>query len=338
MKKLKQRFELVGRLLLVFTTLFTNFAGIMPVLASDLGYTKGEVIDSVNSDGNIVSQGDAMITKTVRSTNEEGVYQIDLSVKGKDKVTSESTTASIYAAVVLDTSGSMEDKVCVDGGFIFCKKWEDIKYPEAVKGTKDFANTLLSKYPSAQLALVTFSSGANVLRNFSNSNFDNVSYPEPSGATYLSDGINTAKGLLDAKKKADPNAKLYMVIISDGYPEEYKISNEAAANKAKVSAATAKKNNIEIFTIGYDTTEETQELLKNVATDENHYSNADGNIVIEGCSFDSVAEPINIKHKGSGTATYTVTDCTFNDCGSIGNDKAWAAPIRFVEDTGAGSY
>lgn len=303
MKKLKQRFELVGRLLLILATLFTNFAGIMPVLASDLGYTKGEVIDSVNSKGNVVKQGDTMITKTVSSTNEEGVYQIDLSVKGKDKITTESQTASIYAAVVLDTSGSMEDRVCVNRPFLICHGWQDIKYPEAVKGTKDFANTLLSKYPSAQLALVTFSSGANVLRNFSNSNFDNVKYPNPDGLTYLSDGINTAKGLLDAKKKADPNAKLYMVIISDGYPEEYNISNEAAANKAKVSAATAKKNNIEIFTIGYDTTEETQELLKNVATDENHYSNADDNDVAQ--KFSDIAGSIDVRVPAGTNATLT---------------------------------
>ena len=303
MKKLKQRFELVGRLLLILATLFTNFAGIMPVLASDLGYTKGEVIDSVNSKGSVVKQGDTMITKTVSSTNEEGVYQIDLSVKGKVKITTESQTASIYAAVVLDTSGSMEDRVCVNRPFLICHGWQDIKYPEAVKGTKDFANTLLSKYPSAQLALVTFSSGANVLRNFSNSNFDNVKYPNPDGLTYLSDGINTAKGLLDAKKKADPNAKLYMVIISDGYPEEYNISNEAAANKAKVSAATAKKNNIEIFTIGYDTTEETQELLKNVATDENHYSNADGNDVAQ--KFSDIAGSIDVRVPAGTNATLT---------------------------------
>lgn len=121
MKKLKQRFELVGRLLLILATLFTNFAGIMPVLASNLGYsyTKGEVIDSVNSKGSTNNPGNAEIIKTVRKTDEDGVYQIDLSVKGKDKVTSASQTASIYAAVVLDNSGSMKDEVCVK----YEKKW-----------------------------------------------------------------------------------------------------------------------------------------------------------------------------------------------------------------------
>ena len=177
MKKLKQRFELVGRLLLILATLFTNFAGIMPVLASDLGYTKGEVTDSVNSNGSTSNPGNVEITKTVRSTNEEGVYQIDLSVKGKDKVTSESTTAPIYAAVVLDNSGSMDN--------CFLCIFSDNKYKNAKEGTQSFARTLLSKYSSAQLALVTFSTNARVTRKFENKNFDDTKFPNPDGLTYL---------------------------------------------------------------------------------------------------------------------------------------------------------
>lgn len=295
MKKLKQRFELVGRLLLILATLFTNFAGIMPVLARDLGYTKGEVIDSVNSDGNIVSQGDAMITKTVRKTDEDGVYQIDLSVKGKDKVTSESQTASIYAAVVLDNSGSMDN--------CFLCIFSDNKYKNAKEGTQSFAKTLLSKYSSSQLALVTFSTNARVTREFENKNFDNTDFPRPKGLTYLSDGINTAKGLLDDKKKADSNAKLYMVILTDGYPEESDITGDEAANKAKLSARDAKNAGIEIFTIGYGTNKSTADLLKNIATDSKHFSEADEQSVAD--KFNDIAGSIDVRVPAGTNATLT---------------------------------
>ena len=67
------------------------------------------------------------------------------------------------------------------------------------------------------------------------------------------------------------------------------------------------------------------------------YSNADGKVNVENCTFTGVAEPINLKHKGTGTATYSVKSCIFTNCGSVGSDKAWAAPIRFVSDTAAGT-
>ena len=68
------------------------------------------------------------------------------------------------------------------------------------------------------------------------------------------------------------------------------------------------------------------------------YSNADGNIRIENCTFNNVGEPINLKHKGQGTANYNVTNCTFTNCGSTDSEnKAYAAPIRFVSDTEQGT-
>ena len=305
MKKLKQRFELVGRLLLILATLFTNFAGIMPVLASDLGYshTKGEVIDSVNSKGSTNNPGNAEIIKTVRKTDEDGVYQIDLSVKGKDKVTSESQTAPIYAAVVLDNSGSMKDEVCVKyetKWYAFipvrkCVEKVDKKYGEAIKGAKAFANTLLSKYSSAELALVTFSTDVEEKRAFSSENFDNVTFPSAEGLTNLGGAIKKADDMLKQKKSEVPNAKLYMVILSDGYPEGNQIDYNAAANNAKnVTKA-------EIFTIGYDTDNRTEALLKSIATDEDHYSNADGSNIVD--KFTNIVGQMEVRVPAGTNAT-----------------------------------
>lgn len=296
-KVINQKFEAIMRIILSVTVLFTSFGYTTSVFAASI--QKGDVRNEVNTVGSTTSAGDVELKKTVEKTDEEGIYKVTLTAKGKNKVTTESQYADIYTVVVLDTSGSMEKKVCVNRPFILCKDWADIKYPEAVKGTKVFANTLLSKYHNAQLALLTFSSDVNKARDFYNIGFDNVNYPDPDGLTNLGAAIQTADKMLDDKKKSDANAKLYMVILSDGYPEGQTVNHTTAANHAK------NVTGVEIFTIGYDTDEDTQELLQGVATDANHYSNADGNDVAQ--KFTDIAGSIEISVPAGTNATITDT-------------------------------
>ena len=296
-KVISQKFEAIMRILLAVTVIFTSFGYTTSVFAASI--QKGDVRNEVNTVGSTTSAGDVELKKTVEKTDEEGIYKVTLTAKGKNKVTTESQYADIYTVVVLDTSGSMEKKVCVNRPFILCKKWADIKYPEAVKGTKVFANTLLSKYPNAQLALLTFSSNVKRARDFDNKGFDNVNYPTPNGQTNLGAAIQKADEMLADKKKSDANAKLYMVILSDGYPEGQTVNHTTAANHAK------NVTGVEIFTIGYDTDEDTQKLLQGVATDANHYSNADGNDVAQ--KFTDIAGSIEISVPAGTNATITDT-------------------------------
>lgn len=296
-KVINQKFEAIMRILLAVTVIFTSFGYTTSVFAASI--QKGDVRNEVNTVGSTTSAGDVELKKTVEKTDEEGIYKVTLTAKGKNKVTTESQYADIYTVVVLDTSGSMEKEVCVNRPFIFCKEWADIKYPEAVKGTKVFANTLLSKYPNAQLALLTFSSNVKKARDFDNIGFDNVNYPTPNGQTNLGAAIQKADEMLDEKKKSDANAKLYMVILSDGYPEGQTVNHTKAANHAK------NVTGVEIFTIGYDTDENTQKLLQGVATDANHYSNADGNNVAQ--KFTDIAGSIETSVPAGRNATITDT-------------------------------
>ena len=296
-KVINQKFEAIMRILLAVTVIFTSFGYTTSVFAASI--QKGDVRNEVNTVGSTTSAGDVELKKTVEKTDEEGIYKVTLTAKGKNKVTTESQYADIYTVVVLDTSGSMEKVVCVNRPFIVCKKWADIKYPEAVKGTKVFANTLLSKYPNAQLALLTFSSNVKKARDFDNKGFDNVNYPTPNGQTNLGAAIQKADEMLDDKKKSDANAKLYMVILSDGYPEGQTVNHTTAANHAK------NVTGVEIFTIGYDTDEDTQKLLQGVATDANHYSNADGNNVAQ--KFTDIAGSIETSVPAGRNATITDT-------------------------------
>ena len=296
-KVISQKFEAIMRILLAVTVIFTSFGYTTSVFAASI--QKGDVRNEVNTVGSTTSAGDVELKKTVEKTDEEGIYKVTLTAKGKNKVTTESKYADIYTVVVLDTSGSMEKVVCVNRPFIVCKKWADIKYPEAVKGTKVFANTLLSKYPNAQLALLTFSSNVKEARDFDNKGFDNVNYPDPDGQTNLGAAIEKADQMLAEKKRSDANAKLYMVILSDGYPEGQTVNHTTAANNAK------NVTGVEIFTIGYDTDENTQKLLQGVATDANHYSNADGNDVAQ--KFTDIAGSIEISVPAGRNATITDT-------------------------------
>ena len=60
------------------------------------------------------------------------------------------------------------------------------------------------------------------------------------------------------------------------------------------------------------------------------YSNADGAVVIDNCSFTGGQVPVNFNHKANGTQTVTVKNSAFTNCGDEGDWKQFAAPVRFV--------
>lgn len=74
------------------------------------------------------------------------------------------------------------------------------------------------------------------------------------------------------------------------------------------------------------------------------YSNANGTITLNNCTFDGINEPININSKSiSVDVKVNVNDCKFTDCGigrvddpstpSNEDDRTWAAPIRVINST-----
>lgn len=66
------------------------------------------------------------------------------------------------------------------------------------------------------------------------------------------------------------------------------------------------------------------------------YSNADGTVVIDNCTFNDGQVPVNFNHKADGKQTVTVKNSTFTNCGDTGDWSAFAAPVRFV-NSGKGS-
>ena len=66
------------------------------------------------------------------------------------------------------------------------------------------------------------------------------------------------------------------------------------------------------------------------------YSNADGKVVIDNCSFTGAQVPVNFNHKANGTQTVTVQNSKFTNCCDNGDWKQFAAPVRFV-NSGSGT-
>ena len=245
----------------------------------------GNVENSVNAIGQLNNQGDVKFTKIVSKTDEEGVYEITLSAQGVNKVETSVSQVSVpvYVVVVLDRSASM-----------YGTRWNN-----AVEGAKSFATTLHNKYNNAQIALVTFSTNVEEKRGFEASDFASVDFGSTSGNTNLAGAIEKATDLLSGH---EANAKLYMVILSDGVP----CCNYGQEQDVYTNATTAKTNGIEIFTIGYEANTTAKSILKQVANDDNHFVEAETTNIVN--SFNNIVSTgINVESPAGTNAVITDT-------------------------------
>ena len=236
----------------------------------------GDIYNSTVTAGSLENEGDVLVTKTVTKTNTLGEYTVTFNIKGKKVTTLEENDKPLYAVVVFDRSGSMNctkysydlmgNKYCAEVG----NKWES-----AVNGAKTFAETLLNKIPTANIALVTFSGNdgrdgsndtafndATVLREFSNTNLDSTDFGSANGGTNLYAGLYEANKLLN-NSSIPSDAYKYVVVISDGQPTFYYDnegythgkgdSTNAKTYNATINIANTVKNTTkaEIFSIGY---------------------------------------------------------------------------------------
>ena len=313
---MKKSFMKFTKILVLTAMIVSDLMTPIKVLAneiSDRDPIKGEVgiNKKVTNDGNsatvrtgsLKEEGDVLVTKTVSKTATDGRYKIEFEVKGKNVTTNTTITKPVYAVVVFDRSGSMEN-VCVGGltGDYYGKgsgekciiSSNELKpfWKNAVIGAKTFARTLLSHISNAQIALVTYADSSTVSRGFSNSNLDTSSFGEPDGGTNIASGINDAKTLLAGVQS---DAKKYVVVIGDGVPE---VTGDFDTDKKNtlLAAQELKNSGVEVFTIGYESyyglSEEAASTLKEIATDYSHYSYANANSVAK--KFSDIVDNIKV--------------------------------------------
>lgn len=278
--------------------------------------------------GDSTVEGGVSVTKTVTKVNDTGKYRVDFEIKGKDVKTTTQVQKPVYAVVVFDKSGSMEN-TCTkterqwvsNGRYGY---WDDVcvetdeKWDSAVDGAKLFATTLLGRITNAQIALVTFSGNKNdgayndatAVRGFANANLDNEDFGSPYGGTNLHAGLLEAQTLLDAI--TDEDAYKYVVVISDGQPTFYYDNNGYtngdgnSTNKNTydntINAATSLKSktgtNAEVFSIGYMLpsgnvygNKSAADILTEVSSSSDHYFDSAPAAVAD--AFNNIANNIS---------------------------------------------
>ena len=283
---MKKGFMKFTKLLVLAAMIISDLMTPISVLAneiSDRDLVKGDVGinnkvsnngDSVTvSKGSLTTDGDVLVTKTVSKTATDGEYEIKFRIEGKDVKETTTSTKPIYAVVVFDRSGSMERVKC--RLFSGCK---EVKFSSAVDGARVFARTLINRFSNANLSLVAFDDVVEVLTNpngdgFINGNFDSVRFGSPDGVTNLTGALNKARDLLDAKTG---DYTKYVVVISDGAPTDSDgYATASAAKEAIAAAKLLKDENVNIFSIGYETDRTTSNTLRSISSGDGYYADAD---------------------------------------------------------------
>ena len=283
---MKKGFMKFTKLLVLAAMIISDLMTPISVLAneiSDRDPVKGDVGinnkvsnngDSVTvSKGSLTTDGDVLVTKTVSKTATDGEYEIKFRIEGKDVKETTTSTKPIYAVVVFDRSGSMERVKC--RLFSGCK---EVKFSSAVDGARVFARTLINRFSNANLSLVAFDDVVEVLTNpngdgFINGNFDSVRFGSPDGVTNLTGALNKARDLLDAKTG---DYTKYVVVISDGAPTDSDgYATASAAKEAIAAAKLLKDENVNIFSIGYETDRTTSNTLRSISSGNGYYADAD---------------------------------------------------------------
>ncbi len=144
-----------------------------------------------------------------------------------------------------------------------------------------------------------------------------------SGGAYLDKDITiTASNLYNLGVWGQRNTN-YTVNINLTNCDSKEISGEVNVQRVYISGTTG-VNNITVTDCDF--------LTKATAL----YSNANGTVVIDNCTFKGGQVPVNFNHKADGKQTVTVKNSTFTNCGDTGDWSAFAAPVRFV-NSGKGS-
>ena len=351
---MKKFFKKSLNILMALMTLVNMFIEPICVLASepvkgDLAYGDQYVRENNGSvnvvDGAFVNEGDVEVRKTVTKLDSNGNYEVKFEVRGKNYSKTTTNTKDIYAVIVFDRSNSM-----TEGN----NKWSNAK-----NAARAFAEGLIKKYSKANIAVVTFGTTAKATQEFTNSNLKNISDEklfgeEPNGgnagATNLHAGLEKAKTLLS---NIDKDAKKYVVVISDGAPTKYKINGSGGngritsyncIDKAVSSANDLKGSGAEIFTVGYDLSNEiiyeggdetdfwgnvtwtdpyknstAESILKLIATDDSHYVSSDQDNIVDKlkdiASSTTVYSPAgtNLTITDNIGSSFTSSDDTDND-------------------------
>lgn len=273
------------------------FLAVFPTFAFAEEYKSGDIRNSVVS----ASQDGITVTKKVSKTDSDYVYNVEFTIEGENVVNT--FTKNVYISVVFDKSGSMlcdngtktssdlfyNKAATINNQVLYCNFFDAInlsKWNNAVSGAIEFSSDIVENLPTAKLNLITFSTDVDIKGDFKNTAFKEEDFGYPNGSTNLQLAIDNAKSSLDSISE---DSLKYILIISDGDPDN--------ASSVKTSIANVKDSGIKVYTIGYDTTNNTREFLKSISSGDGFYY--DANIEGLGSVLKNLATEIHEVASGS---------------------------------------
>lgn len=302
----------IGKLICCFLVLVTAIS-LIPVSAIE----KGDLENSINYIGDDTNQGNVKLTKTVSTIDKDkGIYNVKFDLSSKDATKVNNNELSLYAVIVFDTSGSMCEKRYQDCG----DKWKN-----ALNGAINFSKDLLKNVKTANIALVNFSSNAQLKRGFSSSPLKESDFNTPNGGTNIAEGLSSAQNILD--EITNQNAKKYIILMSDGEPEVYTTIGKdyKAIKEAKEKATNIKNKKIELFAVGYDTTTSNANFLKAIVSIPSSKYYADGEINNIKEKFNNIVETIS---KFPAAQNITITDTLGDAFTYVENSKSKGVTVN----------
>lgn len=179
------------------------------------------------------ADGQVKVNKTIKGTDQENVFDIDLEVITKDKIKTTELSEDAATVLVIDTSGSMDDRS---------------RLPEAKKAAQAFIDEFAKSNAQRKIAIVSFSgwedkdiSGASTkqmwtdasnLKQQGSGQCGAISGLSANGGTNIEAGLQLAKNLLAQDAVKDIRNK-NIVLLTDGVPT-YGISSKADRTSTEV--------------------------------------------------------------------------------------------------------
>ena len=180
----------------------------------------------------------------------DGNYTIQMTAQATGTTTTTTTVKPMDIVLVLDQSGSMEDKFS-DG----------TRQSAMKKAVNSFIGEVAAKYSkdaNHHMAIVTFSDEAKTLAEWTAVDKDDEATliskisgltDTPSGAMNVGAGMELAQNLMNSSKDEEGHLKT-VIVFTDGVPTKQSAFNTGVANAAISAAKGMKDAGVTIYTVG----------------------------------------------------------------------------------------
>lgn len=148
--------------------------------------------------------GQIGLNKEVTTTDQEGVYDVKLSVNGADVVARQQYNDIV---LLIETSYGIND----------------VSMESSKEGAKKFVDTILSASPNNRIALVPFSNAGLPVSDFTNDKqllIDEISSFTSTGSVFLQEALKSANDLITGPT-ARPQAEKFVIVFGRGKAYEF---------------------------------------------------------------------------------------------------------------------